>query len=275
MAELCLDPLTCPNSGPVEIVRLAADIEVPLVGLLVNPGSTSSPEDRDLLGDTPARRATRDACQAAGVQVDMIESFYLRPETELESFLPALESGAWLGARRLGFVTQDPDASRLLDRTHAFLDMVRDHGLEALLEFTPRMTQKTLADAVAFLGQLDRPELRIHVDALHVARSGTPLNEIAAQTDKIIGRAQLCDGPATVTDEEGRNEALHRRLMPGDGVLPLKDLLAALPPGIVIGLEVPQDGFEDLPGTLESRVRRGMAIMRDWVAETERLRAAS
>ncbi len=273
MPDLCLDWLTCPQTNPVDLIKMAADLEAPLVSLQVYAGPTGGRSDWGLLGATPMRRATRDICRSAGVKIDVIESFYLRPETDLEAFLPAFETGAWLGARRVNFVTQDPEPNRLLERTHQFLDMAAVHGLEMLLEFTPRMTQKTLADAIAFRAALGRPELRIQADSLHVNRSLTPLSDIAAQSAEVIGRAQLCDGPATMSAAEGQTEALHRRMMPGDGALPLVDFLAALPAGIVIALEVPQDGFTDLPGTLEGRVSRGMATMRDYIKQAEGLRA--
>jgi hypothetical protein len=34
-------------------------------------------------------------------------------------------------------------------------------------------------------------------------------------------------------------ESLFERMVPGEGELPLRDILAVLPPGLVIGLEVP------------------------------------
>ena len=48
-------------------------------------------------------------------------------------------------------------------------------------------------------------------------------------------------------------EARTGRLLPGDGVLPLRELVAALPAGIPLAIEAPSRATADLPALERSR----------------------
>jgi sugar phosphate isomerase/epimerase len=54
-------------------------------------------------------------------------------------------------------------------------------------------------------------------------------------------------------------EAIGGRLTPGDGALPLGAFTRALPPGTVIGIEVPNTALKDQGISAEERVRRAVA----------------
>jgi sugar phosphate isomerase/epimerase len=185
------------------------------------------------------RRETKRRCDDLGVGVDVFESFYLKADTEVAGLRPAFESGVWLGARRVALVTQDEEQSRLDAHVYEYCDLAAEHGLTVLLEYTPRMTQKSLADALALAQRIDHPALRIECDALHTFRSGGSAAELAAAPRRLIGRAQLSDGPAAEPAEGGFHEASKERMVPGEGELPLVEFVQALPSGVVIGLEVP------------------------------------
>src|SRR6202040_247001 len=89
-----------------------------------------------------------------------------------------------------------------------------------------------------------RPNGGVLVDALHLSRTGgTPLDVRAAPAG-FIRSAQLCDAVAErpSSQEAIIKEARSGRLPPGHGTLPLRDLLAELPAGTVLSIEVPMDG---------------------------------
>jgi hypothetical protein len=48
-------------------------------------------------------------------------------------------------------------------------------------------------------------------------------------------------------------EARTGRLLPGEGVLPLNDLVAALPPGVPLAIEAPCRATADLPALERAR----------------------
>ena len=74
---------------------------------------------------------------------------------------------------------------------------------------------------------------------MHLARAGLGPKDLAALPPDTIGYAQLCDAKFAFTQESYMNEARFERLVPGDGELPLADIVATLPSDIVLGLEIP------------------------------------
>jgi sugar phosphate isomerase/epimerase len=59
-------------------------------------------------------------------------------------------------------------------------------------------------------------------------------------------------------------EARTGRLLPGEGVLPLRELVAALPPGIPLAIEAPSRATADLPAL--ERARRAYRALSALVA---------
>src|SRR3546814_5098503 len=112
--------------------------------------------------------------------------------------------------------------------------------LETQLEFGPCMGSADLPTALAAIHHVARPELRLLIDTMHFIRSGATVADLRAVDPQRIGYAQLCDVPRVSSYAQYMDEARYERLPPGDGELPLAEIVAALPPQIVIGLEVPR-----------------------------------
>ena len=91
------------------------------------------------------------------------------------------------------------------------------------------------------------------VDAIHLSRTGGAPADLADVPPRYIRSAQLCDAPSQrpATNEAIIQEARSGRLPPGDGELPLRELLAALPQDTALGVEVPMDG--SMPAELHAR----------------------
>jgi len=97
-----------------------------------------------------------------------------------------------------------------------------------------------LAAALTAVRHVGKPNFRLLIDTMHFVRSGSGAVDIAALDANVIGYVQLCDAPLRSRHASYMDEALHERMVPGTGELPLLDILAALPKDVVIGLEVPQ-----------------------------------
>jgi sugar phosphate isomerase/epimerase len=101
-----------------------------------------------------------------------------------------------------------------------------------VLEFLPIFTIATLHDAVAVVQEANRPNGGVLVDTLHLARSGGSVEDIATVPLWLFPYLQLADATARPDDPSPANlreEALHGRLLPGEGALPLAATLAAVP----------------------------------------------
>ena len=93
------------------------------------------------------------------------------------------------------------------------------------------------------------------LDALHIRRGGSTLDDVRALEPDLVPCIQLCDGPLTAPEAlqlpaelplgmkaDGsvlQVEARAQREVPGEGGFPLAELLAAVPVGTPISLEVP------------------------------------
>ncbi len=169
----------------------------------------------------------------------MLESFSITPEVDLESFRPAFEAGGYLGAASANVQVRADEQARMVDRFGRVCEMAREYGLVVATEMSRRMALKTVPEGVAFLKQVGASNARLLIDTLHFFRFDQPVESLA-EGEGLIGRIQLCDGrsPAPPADEQ-LQEAMHDRLPAGEGVLPLREFLAAIPEDILIGIEVP------------------------------------
>jgi sugar phosphate isomerase/epimerase len=135
----------------------------------------------------------------------------------------------------------DPDAARLAANLAALCELAGQYGLRVDLEFMRWRHVGTLQQARSMVERAGSPNLAILVDALHLARSGGSPDDIRALPESMLRSVQLCDASQDepVGDDATILEARTGRLPPGAGVLPLGDLLAALPAGTTLGVEMP------------------------------------
>ena len=128
-------------------------------------------------------------------------------------------------------------------------DRAAEHGLLVHLEFLPWSRIPDLATAWQVVREADRPNGGLMLDAWHYFRStpdGALLRSIPGAS--ILG-VQLCDAPA-VAEANPLHATLHERLLPGDGELALRTLLAdlrATGTTAPIGVEVFSDVLAALP----------------------------
>jgi sugar phosphate isomerase/epimerase len=135
-------------------------------------------------------------------------------------------------------------------------------GVALVLEFLPIFTVASLPDALDVVSQVQAPNLGVLVDTLHLDRSGGRPDDLLAADRSAFPYLQLADAHAgrPSTTAALRDEALHGRLLPGRGVLPLVEVLAAVPA---------------VPVSVELRGRRLAERYPDPVARARVVRAAT
>src|SRR5215831_9640744 len=97
---LALAALTVLELSPPEMVACAAAAGYSHVGLRLVPATDNEPT-WPVIGNTPIVRELEQRLGGTGVRVLDIEIFRLKPETDVQSYLPALETGARLGAKHV------------------------------------------------------------------------------------------------------------------------------------------------------------------------------
>ena len=101
------------------------------------------------------------------------------------------------------------------------------------------------------------------IDALHFSRSGGMPSDIGNVDASLLRYAQICDAVADIPTAANDliREARTGRLLPGEGALPLRELVAALPETIPLAVEAPVRATAGLPAL--ERARRAYRSMRD------------
>jgi len=209
------------------------------IGLRVHrsPGLPFHP----VVGDTALIREMRTRIADAGIEVFDLYSFYLEPRTDVATFAPALELGASFGAKYATVMGADTDWSRQRDNFVKACDLARQFGLTCSLEFAVIRPLATLPQTVQLITEAKR-EAVICIDPLHLARSGGRPADVKALPAKYFPYAQISDG---VLEPGEPNPALFGKLglgqrkMPGEGTLPLRELMAALPRDVPLSVELP------------------------------------
>jgi sugar phosphate isomerase/epimerase len=241
MDRLGIEFISALGMPPVEFVELAAALGVANIGFAPAP-ITDNPHGFapwDLRQDPALVRAIRDALRDHPVRVNLGEGFLIMPGLEIGDSAQALDIMAELGAPRVNAVVVEQDRARASDQFARFAEMAAERGLDALLEFMPMMWPATIDEALALVTATGAPNAKLLIDAMHLFRSGASVADLARIDPARIGYIQLCDVPMPATSDDYGEEARHERLCPGEGDLPLADLLRALPGDLVVGLEVP------------------------------------
>ena len=221
-----------------------------------------------MLGDTPMLRETRLRLADTGTCVLDVEVLRLRPDSRMDDALRILDAGARLQARGVLVICNDPEEDRLVERFAGVCEAAGERGLQACLEFMIFSSVKTIADAERVLNRAGHPAGAILVDALHLQRSGGTPADVSAIAPERLPYVQLCDGPFQPILPDSAvalTEARTGRLFPGEGELPLAELLGALPAGASLAVEAP---VADLAGrTVGERTRLAHAALSGLLAQ--------
>lgn len=248
-----LDHLTALEVAPPQLIDFAGRFGYEAVGLRVAPVDPKE-EPWPMQVGSPMFQESVSRLADAGLAVTEVEVLVLTPGFDFAHAVPTLEIGAELGAGFVYVVGQDSDLDRLSDRFAALDAFIAPYGIRPLLE---PMVYRPLRDLETALRVVDRSENGgVVIDTLHFARFGGTLEQIRAADPFRIPVAQVCDAgpaptevPADAIAARGAStdivplqwEARSSRLLPGEGILPLEEIVRALPESTVIALEAPNE----------------------------------
>ena len=254
--KLALAQLMALELSPPELVRLAAQAGCQAAGIRlipVKPGGQAYP----LMDDPALLRETQRAVAETGVGIGDLEIAMLKPDTDVQAFLPFLEAGAKVGAQHVLVAGYDPDESRLTATFAAFCNAAAPFGLTGDLEFMPWSNAPDLASAIRIVGAAGRPNGGILLDPLHFFRSDSRIEDIARVPPAWLNYWQMCDAPSEHpgTTEGLLHAARAERMLPGEGGLDLVALVRAMPPDLTISIEVPMAELARTMGPLERACR--------------------
>jgi sugar phosphate isomerase/epimerase len=252
--------LTVFDLGPVETVRVAAESGYDLVGLRMLP---AAPTERDypLMTDDALLDEVSAAVRDTGIGVADVEIVRLKPDTDVRDFEPFFARAARLGARNVLVAGDDPEEGRLTESFGALARLARGHALTVDLEFMPWTKVPSLGLARRIVEAAGEPNGGVLIDALHLDRAGSTLDEVRALPRGRMNYVQFCDGPADYDPSDAGliDVARRARLMPGEGGIDLAGLARAIPGDAVISIEIPNHMLAERMG---ARERAALALER-------------
>ncbi|MFT4025446.1 MAG: sugar phosphate isomerase/epimerase [Novosphingobium sp.] len=241
MDRLALEFISVLGMPPVEFVGVARELGVGKIGFACGQ-IVALPELYEpwtLRGNPGLVRDVKTALADNGVALSLGEGFLIRAGAEIADQAGDMDILAELGAPIVNVVSIEGDAARADDQFAEFARMAAQRDLAASIEYMPAMPIGTLAAARDIVVRSGQPNARVLLDAMHLYRSGGSAEDVALLDPGLVGYAQICDVPLVSAHEDYSIEARFDRRAIGDGELPLRDFVNALPAACTIGLEVP------------------------------------
>lgn len=232
MRTLSLAAGTVLDVGPADAVDVAADAGFSAVGIWFDAATWS-----DAVADEVRARAMDRAVDLLDIEPIMLVPADSSASDHGEAIVDAAMR---IGARHILVASRDADGGRVADRLCGLSRRLAGTDIRLVLEFLPILGVRTLPQALSILALAADPRLGVLVDSLHLSRAGHHPADLAAIDPHLLPYLQVCDAPAMPADPSITtllHEALHGRLLPGDGVLPISELLATIP-DVPISLEL-------------------------------------
>lgn len=240
MHRLGIENLSTFGLHPVDFIHLAADLGCTHVSLNLRGSANRLPPypELSLAEDAALRLAVAQAARERQVNVALVEGFAIAPGSDGSQFAAGLDAVCELGGKAICAVSMERD----IDRTHELFarltEMAAARGLITTTEVGAGVL-RNLERSLAAVRAVGDTHFRLLIDTMHFFRSGATIADFAALDPAAIGHIQLCDVPMPAIIDSYMEEALYERRCPGDGDLPLGQLLALVPQHAVIGLEIP------------------------------------
>ena len=263
MTKLFLAPTTLPDAAPLAFIEAAAQAGYDGLGLRLNRSPVLP--FHPMVGNAALIRDVKRALADCGLPVLDILSFYLDPDTDVAAFAPALALGGELGGKYAMIVGNDPDWARLADNFGRLCDLAAGFGIAIAIEFVPLRPLATLALATRLIAEAGRDNAVLCFDPFHFVRGGGQVSDLAALSPRLVPYVQLSDGVLQADPAKRDRMDGGMRRIPGEGVLPLREILAALPSGLPISIEAPNS--LDEPMSDKAWAKHALDATRKFLAE--------
>lgn len=242
MDRLGIEMLSVFGMPPIEYVHLTADlgcryITTGMVGFAPVKALNYPPFS---LRDEPRLREDLIAVMDdRGVSISLGEGLLIAPGVDVRSYAADLDVMAELQIPRINTVSLEPDRARAFDELAVLTALAAERGISTCIEPVVGLSIADLPSAIAAVEYVDRDEISLLIDTMHVARFRASADDLRSISAERIGYIQLSDTTMQKRTEHYAEEAMFERMGPGEGELPLLDMLTALPEDRVVGLEIP------------------------------------
>ena len=216
-------------ADPEAFIGAAADAGWPATGVWFDP---------DTWDDARTRRVA-DRLGSSGLAAVDMEVIRIGSDGDCGERL--VDAAAEIGARNILAISSLADADATAERLAQLCQRAAPAGIRVCIEFMRFTEVGDLGDALDVAARTGEPNVGVLCDLLHVVRSGTTLDAIAAADHELFPYVQWCDAPAEPEGWSTRElviDALDARSIPGEGQLPTAAFEALFADEVPFSMEV-------------------------------------
>ncbi|QTD57602.1 sugar phosphate isomerase/epimerase family protein [Parasphingorhabdus cellanae] len=229
---------TLPEFLPDQVAQAAGQSGFSHVGFTIEPDKWSAEQ----------AKATKAAIKQHDLFVLDVEVIWI-PEGGVltDDHRLIIDVGAELGAPNVLVVSAEPDPDRTAAALHQLCEWAAPANMRVSLEFLMITAVQSLDTALDIVHRCDHPAAAVLIDSLHFQRAGHAAADLKTVTGNLLHYSQICDGNLHCADDFDAylEDAIDLRSAPGEGELPLIDILDALPMDIPLSLEVRSKTYRD------------------------------
>lgn len=226
---------TVPELAPDRCAAAAAEAGFDATGIWFDPETWTS----------ATSGAVREVIADLGIDALDVEPVIVGRTTHDEA-RRLLDAAVGIGARHVLVASGAAPRSDVVEVIGDLAQQATGTGVGVVLEFLPIFSIASLSDAQDVVDEVGRDDVGILVDTLHLDRCGASAADLAGVGPNRLPYLQLADATAErPTDlRDLTTEALDGRLLPGDGDLPLGDVLDRIP-DVPISVELRSRALRD------------------------------
>jgi sugar phosphate isomerase/epimerase len=226
--KIVLAPTTLGDTPPLEYIDAAVKAGYDGMGIRLyrSPGLQFFP----VVGDPALMQQVKAAVAASGLPVYDILSFYLQSEMDHDAMGRALAFGAELGARFALVIGDDPEWPRMVDNFGRLCDAAASHGLTCAVEAPVNSrVLNTVPLVVKLIEETGRQNAVVCIDPSQFVRAGHTVAMLREVDPRLFPYTQINDTQIA--------EPRQPLCMPGEGVVPLREMLDVFPADLPLSLE--------------------------------------
>ena len=188
-----------------------------------------------------ARKATKAAIAEHDLSVLDVEVVWIPQGGQLtDDHKRIVDAGLDLGAANILVVSSEPDPGRTADALHQLCLWAAPGSMRVALEFLMITAVQSMDSALDIIRKADHPAAALLIDTLHFQRAGHLPGALDTVEERLLPYTQICDGQSDCVPgfEAYLEDAIDLRSCPGEGDLPVADMIKALPEQIPLSLEI-------------------------------------
>ncbi|MEL6875631.1 MAG: sugar phosphate isomerase/epimerase [Pseudomonadota bacterium] len=229
---------TLPEFAPPAVAEAAGIAGFSHVGFTIEPDQWN----------TAMLRSTKQALRDHNLSVLDVEVIWI-PEGGAvdDSHKLIIEAGAELSAPNVLVVSAEPDQDCTAAALHQLCEWAAPAGMQVSLEFLMITAVQSLDTAISIVEKADHEAAGVLIDTLHFCRAGHQPADLTAKDPGLFAYTQICDGNAECAPgfETWLEDAIDLRSVPGEGELPVHNIMTALPDNIPLSLEIRSRRWRD------------------------------